>query len=163
MEWKEVLEDPSLRDLPYKIETNEWGNIMMTPASHWHAVYQTRIAILLDNFGIGRGISSVECPVQTSKGVKVADVAWMSVAFLKKHGLDNPALPESPEIVVEVLSPSNRAGEMEGKRKLYFEAGAKEFWLCNEFGNMRLFDPLGELEKSGMFPEFPEQIKIGMP
>ena len=25
MEWEEVVKDPSLKDLPFKIETNEWG------------------------------------------------------------------------------------------------------------------------------------------
>ena len=29
MEWREVVEHPSLKDLPFKIETNEWGKIMM--------------------------------------------------------------------------------------------------------------------------------------
>ena len=28
--WREVLEDPNLRDLPYKIETNRFGKIKNT-------------------------------------------------------------------------------------------------------------------------------------
>ncbi|MDA8306502.1 MAG: hypothetical protein M0Z81_06720, partial [Deltaproteobacteria bacterium] len=31
MEWREVVEHPSLKNLPFKIETNEWGKIMMAP------------------------------------------------------------------------------------------------------------------------------------
>jgi hypothetical protein len=34
MEWIEVLADPVLRDLPYKIELNEYGKIVMSPASN---------------------------------------------------------------------------------------------------------------------------------
>lgn len=76
MEWKEVLEDSSLRDLPYKIETNEWGKIMMTPASGTHAIYQ---ALILRCLALsGAGLAVAECPIQTSKGVRVADVAWAS-------------------------------------------------------------------------------------
>lgn len=33
MRWSEVLQDKSLRELPYKIELNEYGKIVMTPAS----------------------------------------------------------------------------------------------------------------------------------
>ncbi len=40
MEWREVVEHPSLKDLPFKIETNEWGNIMMAPASDACGIYQ---------------------------------------------------------------------------------------------------------------------------
>jgi Uma2 family endonuclease len=158
MEWKEVVEDPSLRDLPYKIETNEWGQIVMTPASHAHGRYQGRIIRWFNRMGEGEVFP--ECPIQTGGGVRVADVAWASVAFLKKYGLESLALPESPEIVVEVLSPSNSAGEMDAKRKLYFEAGAKEFWLCGNDGDMRFFNPRGELEKSELFGEFPAHIDI---
>ncbi len=158
MEWREVVEDPSLRDLPYKIETNEWGQIVMTPASGKHALYQGRINFLLQNLG-DKGRTSGECPIQTSKGVRVADVAWASAAFLKKYGAPL-SFPESPEIVIEVLSPSNSTTEMEDKRKLYFGAGAKEFWLCDEYGDMRFFGTKGEMEKSGLFPEFPGHIDI---
>ena len=157
MEWREVVEDPSLRDLPYKIETNEWGQIVMTPASGKHSVYQSRILRRLVLSGSGEALA--ECPVQTAEGVRVADVAWASAAFLKKHGAPL-FFPESPEIVVEVLSPSNRTAEMKDKKRLYLQAGAKEFWLCDEYGDMRFFSTEGEMEKSGLFPGFPGHIDI---
>ena len=37
MDWREVIENPSLRNLPFKIETNEWGQIVMTPATVRHS------------------------------------------------------------------------------------------------------------------------------
>jgi Uma2 family endonuclease len=108
----------------------------------------------------GKGKVVTECPVQTSKGVRVADVAWRSSAFLKKHGIRNLKLPESPEVVVEIESPSNTAAELKEKRHLYFEVGAREFWLCHENGNMRFFNPQGELKISGFFGKFPGHIDI---
>lgn len=159
MEWREVVEHPDLKDLPFKIETDEWGKIMMAPASYAHGVYQSFIVRTLA--GLARsGQTSTECPVKTSKGTKVADVAWASPAFLKKHGIKQIELPESPEVVVEIESPSNSAAELEGKRPLYFEKGAREFWLCDEDGNMRFFNPEGELERSELFEEFPKHIDI---
>ena len=134
---------------------------MMTPASFLHGLYQGRISKTLGNLA-EEGETATECPVQTSEGVKVADVAWASSAFLKKHGIRNLKLPEAPEVVVEIESPSNTIAELEEKRQLYFEASAKEFWICGEAGNMRFFNPQGELKKSEIFGEFPTHIDIGI-
>jgi Uma2 family endonuclease len=160
MEWEEVVKDPSLKDLPFKIETNEWGKVMMAPASDTQALYQGSIFEWLLRLSGGKGKVVTECPVQTSKGVRVADVAWRSRAFLKKHGIRNLKLPESPEVVVETESPSNTAAELEEKRHLYFEVGAREFWLCHENGDMRFFNPQGELKISEFFGKFPGHIDI---
>ncbi|MDR3568937.1 MAG: Uma2 family endonuclease [Syntrophobacteraceae bacterium] len=114
MEWREVVEHPSLKDLPFKIETNEWGKIMMAPASDTHAVCQG-IIIRWFNRRERQGMVTPECPVETAKGTKVADVAWRSLAFIKKHGMRNVSLPESPEVVIEMESPSNCVAELEEK------------------------------------------------
>lgn len=47
MTWEEVCADPSLQDLPYKIELNRWGKIVMGPASRHHGIYQAEIAYRL--------------------------------------------------------------------------------------------------------------------
>ncbi|MDR3567981.1 MAG: Uma2 family endonuclease [Syntrophobacteraceae bacterium] len=159
MEWREVVNHPSLKNLPFKIETNEWGKIMMAPASYAHGVYQGRIYGWFERHA-GGGMPSTECPVETSKGVRVADVAWAGTAFLKKHGVRKLSLPESPEVIVEIESPSNSVAELEEKRQLYFEKGAKEFWLCDEDGHVRFFNPSGELDKSELFGQFPGHIEI---
>ena len=159
MEWREIVEHPSLKDLPFKIETNEWGKIVMTPAAYTHRVYQGRIINWFNRLGEGMRVFP-ECPVQTSKGTKEADVAWGSAEFFKKHGVRGLLLTESPEIVIEVISPSNSFAEMEEKKQLYFEVGAREFWLCDEHGKMRFFNQQGELGRSGMFPNFPAYIDI---
>ena len=43
MQWSEVLQDKSLRNLPYKIELTERGTIEMTPASNRHGELQISI------------------------------------------------------------------------------------------------------------------------
>ncbi len=158
MEWQEVVAHPSLQDLPFKIETNQWGQIVMTPASGKHGRYQGRIIELFLRLGEW-GRVFPECPIKTPEGVRVADVAWASAEFLKKYGAPL-CFPESPEIVVEVISRSNSDAQMEHKRRLYFQAGAKEFWICDESGDMRFFTPGEELEKSGLFRLFPEHVDI---
>ena len=44
LRWNEVLRDPSLQDLPYKIELNAWGKVEMSPASHRHGGLQAELA-----------------------------------------------------------------------------------------------------------------------
>lgn len=98
-----------------------------------------------------------ECSVDTAKGVKVADVAWLSDSFLRRHGYLTP-YPQAPEICVEIVSPSNSSVELARKRKLYFSQGAKEVWICDLFGNVEFHTPAGESGTSALFPEFPANI-----
>ena len=103
MHWQDIRAHPALQDLPFKLETDRWGHIVMSPASNRHSRLQSLIARLLDRH-LSDGEAFVECSVGTREGVKVADVAWASSAFLRRHGAADP-YPEAPEIVVEVLSP----------------------------------------------------------
>ncbi len=158
MEWREVIEHPSLKDLPFKIETNRWGEIVMTPATVRHGEYQGLIIEWLVKLK-GGGRIYVESGIQTSDGVRVADVAWGSSEFAGRNEEDLPCLPESPEIVVEVKSASNTLEEMERKKRLYFEKGAQEVWFCDKLGDMHFFSASGKLAGSRLFERFPNHIE----
>ena len=47
-----------------------------------------------------------ECSIQTSDGVEVADVAWLSEGFVLDFGFITP-YPKAPELCIEIVSPSN--------------------------------------------------------
>jgi hypothetical protein len=38
MQWQEVVNEQSLQDLPYNIEMNEYGKIIMSSASNKHSI-----------------------------------------------------------------------------------------------------------------------------
>ena len=155
MTWEEVVADPDLRHLRYKIETNELGQIVMSPPpSFFHQAYEGEIAHLLRTL-LPEGKALQECPVRTPGGTKVTDVAWISDARRRQVPRRTTALTVAPEICVEVVSPSNTAAELLAKRDLYFAAGALEFWVCDEVGTMTFFEPTRELPRSGLCPEFP--------
>ena len=156
VEWSNVLDDPTLTELPYKIELNEWGKIEMSPASNLHGMLQTAIAFHLKLLCEG-GKAFVECSISTPKNVKVADVVWASSAFYARNGNETP-FKEAPEIVVEVASPSNTLEELMGKKQLYFAKGAKEVWLCSEEGVMSFYNPSGKMSESLQCPSFPKTI-----
>jgi Uma2 family endonuclease len=156
MEWSQVLADPSLHDLPYKIETNEYGQIVMSPAKIEHCDFQGDIYSLLKEH-LPQGKPVCECPVQTSKGVKVPDVAWRSWQFFGKHRGENP-YSAAPEICVEVLSESNTRAEIQMKQLLYFESGAVEVWTCDLKGKMTFFVAGVQASTSQLAPNFPAVV-----
>jgi Uma2 family endonuclease len=141
MQWADVLADPCLRDLPYKIELDRYGNIIMSPASNRHGRFQLWIGAFLERSLGGEAIS--ECSIDTHEGVKVADVAWCSPGFTARYGYQTP-YPIAPEICVEVRSPSNSQEEMASKVALYLQQGAHEVWIVLETGEVRFFGPEGE-------------------
>lgn len=158
MTWQAICDNPLFQDLPFKFETNRWGRIEMSPASNRHSRYQGLIAKLLDRL-LPDGEAIPECSIQTADGVKVADVAWASADFLRRHGVANP-YPEAPEIVIEILSPSNTLAEMEEKKELYFARGAREFWICEEDGAMRFYNNHAQLAASALVPGFAGRVEL---
>jgi Uma2 family endonuclease len=65
----------------------------------------------------------------------------------------------APEICIEVKSSGNTLDEMEFKQRLYFEAGAREVWICNEQGQITFSSERGELDRSSLVPNFPVLIQ----
>jgi Uma2 family endonuclease len=107
----------------------------------------------------GRCIFSA--PVQTTDGVKVADVGWFTMDRLRPIRRAT-VYPVAPEICVEVISDSNNREEMTGKMKLYFAAGAAEVWLCGEEGEMEFFTSTipQAVAASLLCPDFPAKLDL---
>ncbi|MCI5193797.1 MAG: Uma2 family endonuclease [Candidatus Electrothrix sp. AU1_5] len=151
MEWAEVIGNPLLQNLPFKIELNRFGKILMTPASNRHGRIQGRMAANLINT-LPHGEVITECSIQTSEGVKVADVAWASDEFIRTFAYETP-YPKAPEICIEILSPSNSKAEITGKVDLYLAKGAQEVWVVYEDGRITIYSHIGEIQKSTLAPD----------
>ncbi|MDM8541341.1 Uma2 family endonuclease [Desulfococcaceae bacterium HSG7] len=156
MKWPEVCARRDLQNLPFKIELNEQGQIIMSPVKVYHSAYQGKIAALLYINADG-GEVLAECAVHTKKGTKVADVAWASGKLFERIKKETEC-SIAPEICVEVLSESNTDDEINAKKSLYFENGSKEVWICSEKGTIRFYNYDEELENSDWIPKFPKQI-----
>ena len=156
MNWQEVCNHPDLQNLPFKLELNEYGQIVMSPAKVYHSILQGEIAALLKSLR-NEGKALTECAIYTHKGTKVADVAWASpevFALIRKETECSVA----PEICVEILSSANTSREMEDKIALYFSRGAKEVWLCDPDGNITFYIPAATVPHSILFPTFPTKV-----
>ena len=151
--WNEALDDPSLQDLPYKIEINAWGKIEMSPASNRHARLQGELAAELKR-QLGGSVLT-ECSILTRIGIRVPDVAWMSSDFIANYAEITP-YQRAPEICVEIVSPSNVAAEIVEKTRAYLAAGAVEVWIVAEDGTIRYFGAQGEMVQSA----FPARVSL---
>ena len=157
--WAELLADPQLAKIEGRLETDRHGHIIiMPPPAPRHGIFQAKIARQLGNL-MGKGEVLTECPISTADGVKAADVAWASPQQIKELG-ESVCFANAPEICVEVISPSNTKAEIDEKRALYFDAGAREVWICAEDGRMSFFVSGVLAESSTICATFPVQISF---
>ncbi|MGH9800309.1 MAG: Uma2 family endonuclease [Blastocatellia bacterium] len=150
MTWDEVINNPFLQDLPFKIETNKFGQILMSPASNRHGSIQFDVGKKIDRKR-RTGKVLVECSISTSDGVKVADVVWASDEFIAEYGEVTP-YPKAPEICVEVVSPRNTKAEIKHKVELYLAKGALEVWVVNSDKEVTYYTHSGQIKKSKLVP-----------
>ncbi|MEP6900155.1 MAG: Uma2 family endonuclease [Actinomycetota bacterium] len=154
VKWQELMNNPFFRDVPYKVELNKFGQILMSPASNRHGILQFKVGSEIKE-KIGKGIIVTECSILTSEGVRVAEVAWLSDTFFAEFGERTP-YPKAPEICVEVKSPANSKAEMEEKTRLYLEKGALEVWIVDEYAKVAFYTHTGKIKKS----KLAENIKL---
>lgn len=158
--WAELVADADLAKVEGRIETDRYGRIIVSPSpAAKHGILQSEITHQL-RIRLPEGRVITECPVTTADGVKGADVAWASAETMRELG-DRVTFPRAPEVCVEVLSPSNTNAEIQEKKALYFDAGAKEVWICAESGAVTFFatDDV-VIPASALFPNFPAQIAL---
>ena len=152
--WNDIISNPIFKQLPYKIELNGFGQILMSPASNWHGITQFVVGDKLSkklNKTKKHGTIIVECSMLTRDGIRVADVAWASDAFMKIYGDQTPYI-KAPDICVEVVSPGNSIEEIDGRVSLYLEKGAVEVWIVEKDKKHRIFTHVGQVKESGIAP-----------
>ena len=157
--WEKLSTDRVLAALDYRIETDRHGQIILSPPpAPSHGNKQSSISFYLRSL-MKSGQAVSECPISTERGVKAADVAWCSNGIWERvQGV--ACFLECPEICIEILSPSNTKSEIAEKKELYFQAGAKEVWICHQNGAMDFFlsENAEASPKSEICPDFPNQV-----
>jgi len=123
-----------LPDHPHglRYELRHGEPILLPPPIHGHNVTQLRLLDLLRRTAGDARRVSMEMGFRPLPEYEywVADVAlvtkacWDSIPW-KGH------LSGSPELVIEVRSPSNTVAKMRDRRKLCLETGSREFWVVD--------------------------------
>ena len=159
--WDELSKDRDIATFPGRCETNRTGHVLLSRYLPFEHGARMAVIALQMRYYLPHGKTTVECPISTSEGIKIAYVVWISKARLKQVG-GRAALKGAPETCVEVLSKSNTREEIEEKRRLYLEAGAKEVWLCERTGRMLFFLHTASeksVKASILCPDMPLRLK----
>jgi Uma2 family endonuclease len=109
-----------------------WGHLVeVALPQSWHVDLQDRIAELLKQQSGPDWKIRVEMPFRAVAqfDVRAADVGV--VAKSRWDAITKGYLQGSPEIVIEILSPSNRAKQMDERLKLCLGTGADQFVLVD--------------------------------
>ncbi len=136
----EKLPDP----LGFRLELHNGEVVNVPPPKHGHSFIAHNLFDAL----------KLACPPATFVGMelgfrvadrnyRVSDVAMMPLARWRSLPRDG-YMEGAPEVVVEVLSPSNSALEMLDKEQLCLENGCREFWIVDpKKQTVRISTPTG--------------------
>jgi Uma2 family endonuclease len=115
------------------VQELHWGQVVtLTRPKMRHSRIQHRLVELLRPKVESKGIVAAEVAFRAMPeyDLRGADVAFVSQ--LRWDGADeDDNLRGSPELVIEVLSPSNTKVEIREKAALYLSTGAQEFWVVD--------------------------------
>ena len=151
--WHELAEDPGSPD---RLEITEHGEIVVSPASENR--HQMVIAAvtkqLLDQLGMW--VLSEPCVLTQTAGIRRPDVAWLPEDRAAEALATGP-MASVPPLVVEVLSPGNRKGEMAHKIRGYLQSGAQEVIVVALDGSVTFH------RNDGAHPESAMGLSLALP
>jgi Uma2 family endonuclease len=106
--------------------------VEVPPPIHPHIWLQQRLMRLLDRRAEDRGVVGMEVsfrPLGEYEFYRV-DVAYVSYERWNAANRTRN-LRGSPELIIEILSPSNTTAEMNERKKIFLESGCLEFWVLD--------------------------------
>ena len=114
----------------YELHHGVLFEVTFPKMNHWRI--QRRLTRLLEPLAEGRGVVGTEFGFRPLAEYEL----WAAdVAFVSQLRFDSvPAgdwLHSAPELVIEVLSPSNTASEIAEREAMCLENGCVEFWLVD--------------------------------
>jgi Uma2 family endonuclease len=109
------------------------GNLYELPSPNlWHATVLVNLVLLLGPMIRAIGGKFFPGPVDVffpGANPVIPDILIVmpgSRTVVRKRGVEGP-----PDLVIEVLSPSNRGHDLVTKRALYSQAGVREYWIVD--------------------------------
>jgi Uma2 family endonuclease len=115
----------------YELIEGELVEVMST--GFVHGIVAQRIGRFIGNYADENNLGEVTASetgfVLEENTYRGADCAFISNENLEKHGYPQGFFPTSPDIAIEVVSPSNTSDEMMQKVNLYLKNGSRLVWL----------------------------------
>jgi Uma2 family endonuclease len=130
-----VTESFSLEDFmanpPEHMEWVDGQLVEKTGMTVRHSRIQSRLDYYWSNYINECGQAGevlVELPCRTLQQGRRPDVSYLTVELLEQFG-EAAALPQSPPLIGEIVSPTDSAEELFAKAQEYLESGCEEVWL----------------------------------
>jgi Uma2 family endonuclease len=155
------LPDP---DNARRYELHDGEVVLVPPARPIHVATQMTVVDLLravEQFGF---IVSNEYPYRPAANYQFwyADVAVLPASIRAEMSTWEQYKPYSPDLIIEVLSPSNTKTKIAKQRIASMSHGTREFWVIDADertvhvtsanGNIRLFHPGDSVDVLGVIP-----------
>jgi Uma2 family endonuclease len=167
---KTVWTDEEIMSLPDNGYSHEIvdGKLVMSPKNNpLHGRVCVKISTRISNFveprNLGWVFDSNTGFWMVNRNLRAPDVSFVATARLpneSEHGFYEGA----PDLIVEVLSPTNRRREMDERLRDFFESGTKLAWIinsdqrfaevCRSLTDRRIIGPGGVLEGEDVIPGF---------
>ncbi len=137
------------------------GVVYMSPSpSTKHQRVSSRLQLKFGNFLGGRSCEIFTAPYDVhlkKDGVEGDKVIIPDISIIcEKSGFTETKYVGVPDLIVEILSPSNQSHDLVTKLNLYMKFGVKEYWIVNPMLNSITVYVLNE---EGMYEQF--DIKTG--
>jgi Uma2 family endonuclease len=132
---EELMEFPHGEGFRYELINGELEKTMSPGLPHGRIA--ARLLVALGNFIWDQGLGEVfaaETGFQLTFSpdtVLAPDVAFISKTRLDQVGETERFWPGAPDLVVEVLSPSDRPSKVTKKTVLWLGSGARQVWIVN--------------------------------
>jgi Uma2 family endonuclease len=145
--------EEQIRALPegFKYEIVD-GVLHVTANTFRHSATIANLLMALGAFVLPRGLGRVLGPDigawMRAGNFRMPDVCFVSTERLPKPKDFDKFLLEGPDLVVEVLSPSDRPGPAARKAEDYFASGTRLFWLVDpRLRSVKVIQP-GQADKT---------------
>lgn len=131
-------------DGPVYHELRHGELVAVTRPKYKHYSIQRRLRRLLERLAPADALVDTEFAFRPlpEYELRVADVAYVA-ADRERSIQPEDNLRGAPEMVIEILSPSNTVAEMYEKEKLCLENGAQEFWVVADRRQVKISTPDG--------------------
>ena len=108
----------------------------MSP-KRFHSRVMAALCLLLSEWSENRGEIGIEWAVilqrQGQDWVPIPDLLYISYEKLPLERFEDEACPIAPELVIEIISPSQSFGDLSEKATDYLQAGVDRVWLVDYY------------------------------